>query len=88
MHGKLNKLTIPSGDAGYEQMWWQPIRRLELSHVTHGIILDKHGRWQTESVHLQQCFPMVPRHRGKQVFWILVQDSLSFHAPTESSFKV
>ena len=65
--GKLGKLTIPAvlWDTTCTQQ--QPIRRPESSHVTHSIIVNKHGRWWTKSIHLQQHFPLVPRRQGEQL---------------------
>ena len=45
LRGKPGKLTISVVLRDTTCMQQQPIRRLELSHVTHGIIVNKHGGW-------------------------------------------
>ena len=65
--GKLGKLTIPTVPQDTTCMQQQPIRRPELSHMTHGIIVNKYGGRWTKSIHLYQRFPLVPRRRGEQM---------------------
>ena len=50
--GKPGKLTIPLVPRDTTCMQQQPIRRLESSHVTYSIIVNKHGGRWTKSIHL------------------------------------
>ena len=61
-HGKPGKMTIPTVPRDTACMQQQPIRRLESSHVTRSIFVNKYGRWWTKSIYLYQHFPLVPGH--------------------------
>ena len=76
--GKLGKMTIPAVLWDTTCMQQQPIRRLELSHMTRGIFVNKYGGRWTKSIYSYQHFPLVPGRWGEQRLLIT---SLKFTKP-------